>query len=135
MTDAVLRAADRGVRVRVLVDDGETLDGDERLHALDAHPGIVPFAAAPSWSFGIGGANATYRTSLDAVQLGGFDLYHRSVDVVLAKEGAFADRVDAGNVGLGVLRNFVATFDIGNAGLYLARGDGFDDGRKRTARL
>src|SRR5512140_263157 len=29
MTDAVLRAADRGVRVRVLVDDGETVAGDE----------------------------------------------------------------------------------------------------------
>jgi hypothetical protein len=103
---------------------------------LDAHPGIVPFSALPSWSYGIGGTNATYRTSLDAVQFGGFDLYHRSVDVILAKEGAFADRVDAGNVGLGVLRNFVATFDIGNAGLYLAPGDGFDDGHKRsTARL
>ncbi len=101
---------------------------------LDAHPGIVPFSALPSWSYGIGGANATYRTSLDAVELGGFDLFHRSVDVVLAKQGAFADRVDAGNVGLGVLRNFVATFDIGNAGMYLAPGASFDDGRKRTAR-
>ncbi|HEX3551034.1 MAG TPA: aspartyl protease family protein [Candidatus Elarobacter sp.] len=102
---------------------------------LDAHPGIVPFSALPSWSYGIGGANATYRTSLDAVQLGGFDLYHRSVDVVLAKEGAFADRVDAGNVGLGVLRNFVATFDIGNARMYLAPGASFDDGKRRTAKL
>jgi putative cardiolipin synthase len=37
LTDAVLRAADRGVRVRVLVDDGETVKGDEQLAALDAH--------------------------------------------------------------------------------------------------
>jgi cardiolipin synthase C len=35
---ALLRAADRGVRVRVLVDDGETVVGDERLFALAAHP-------------------------------------------------------------------------------------------------
>ena len=40
LTEAVLRAADRGVRVRVLVDDGETIAGDEQLAALDAHPHI-----------------------------------------------------------------------------------------------
>jgi len=40
LTDAVLRAADRGVRVRVLIDDGETILGDEQLLALDAHPQI-----------------------------------------------------------------------------------------------
>jgi putative cardiolipin synthase len=40
LTAAVLRAADRGVRVRVLVDDGDTMDGDERLFALGAHPNI-----------------------------------------------------------------------------------------------
>jgi putative cardiolipin synthase len=40
LTDAVLRAADRGVRVRVLIDDGETLAGDEKLVALDSHPQI-----------------------------------------------------------------------------------------------
>jgi hypothetical protein len=101
---------------------------------LDAHPGVVPFSSASSLNYGLGGANATYRTSLDALQVGGFDLYHRSVDVVLAKDGAFADRVDAGNVGLGVLRNFVTTFDIGNAAMYLAPGAAFDDGRRRTAR-
>ncbi len=80
---------------------------------LDAHPGIVPFSPNGSWNYGIGGANATYRSSLDELQMGSYDLYHRSVDVVLAKSGAFADRVDAGNVGLGTLRNFVATFDLG----------------------
>jgi len=40
LTEAVLRAADRGVRVRVLVDDGETITGDDQLAALDAHPSI-----------------------------------------------------------------------------------------------
>jgi putative cardiolipin synthase len=40
LTDALLRAADRGVRVRVLIDDGETLDGDEQIAALEAHPQI-----------------------------------------------------------------------------------------------
>lgn len=40
LTDAVLRAADRGVRVRVLVDDGETLEGDDQIAALEAHKAI-----------------------------------------------------------------------------------------------
>ena len=40
LTDGLLRAADRGVRVRVLVDDGDTMAGDEQILALDAHPNI-----------------------------------------------------------------------------------------------
>ena len=101
---------------------------------VDAHPGIVPLSLRASTNYGIGGSNATYRSSLDQLELGGVPLYHRTVDVVLARDGAFADRVDAGNVGLGVLRNFVATFDLGNAALYLAPGAQFDDGRRRVAR-
>ena len=38
--DAVQRAADRGVRVRLLLDDNNTVGLDERLRALDAHPQI-----------------------------------------------------------------------------------------------
>jgi len=37
---ALIRAADRGVRVRVLVDDGESVPGDEKICALAAHPNI-----------------------------------------------------------------------------------------------
>ena len=40
ITEALMRAAARGVRVRVLVDDGDTQDGDERLLALDGQPSI-----------------------------------------------------------------------------------------------
>ena len=40
LTDAVLHAADRGVRVRVLIDDGETVAGDEQISALEAHPSV-----------------------------------------------------------------------------------------------
>ncbi len=40
LTDAMLRAADRGVRVRVLIDDGDTIAGDEQIIALRAHPRI-----------------------------------------------------------------------------------------------
>ncbi len=40
LTDALVRAADRGVRVRLLIDDGETTDGDERIDALAAHRNV-----------------------------------------------------------------------------------------------
>ena len=39
ITDALLRAADRGVRVRVLVDEGDHVPGDEQLFRLAAHAG------------------------------------------------------------------------------------------------
>ncbi|MGC1816394.1 MAG: phospholipase D family protein [Casimicrobiaceae bacterium] len=40
LTDALLHAADRGVRVRVLVDDADTLKGDGQIAALSADPKI-----------------------------------------------------------------------------------------------
>ena len=40
LTGAVLHAADRGVHVRVLVDDGETVAGDDQITLLEAHPSI-----------------------------------------------------------------------------------------------
>lgn len=40
LTGAILSAADRGVRVRILIDDGETVDGDEQISVLEAHPSI-----------------------------------------------------------------------------------------------
>ncbi len=134
LAEATFRLDDR-VDAPFIVDTGNS--GEMFLYRpfLDAHPGIVPLSTAATWNYGLGGANAAYRTSLDSLRLGGVDLYHRSVDVVLAKEGAFADRVDAGNVGLGVLRNFVATFDLGGGALYLQPGSAFDDGRGRTAHI
>jgi cardiolipin synthase C len=38
LSGALLRAADRGVRVRVLIDDGDTIAGDEQILALGSHP-------------------------------------------------------------------------------------------------
>jgi len=40
LTEAVMHAADRGVRVRILVDDGQTVPGDERVTELAAHRSI-----------------------------------------------------------------------------------------------
>lgn len=40
LTEAIIKAADRGVRVRLLVDDGETVSGDDQITALEAHRSI-----------------------------------------------------------------------------------------------
>ncbi len=40
LTEAVLHAADRGVRVRVLVDDGETVSGDDQITEIAAHHSV-----------------------------------------------------------------------------------------------
>jgi len=40
ITNALLAAADRGVHVRLLLDDGQTVAGDEQVVALAAHPRI-----------------------------------------------------------------------------------------------
>ena len=40
VTDSLLAAADRGVHVRILVDDGDTAAGDEQILVLAAHPNM-----------------------------------------------------------------------------------------------
>jgi predicted aspartyl protease len=99
---------------------------------LAKHVGIVPYSTSDRHSYGIGGSTTSYRTSLDTISLGSVPIYHAGTDVMLATSGAFADRFDAGNVGLGILKNFVVTFDVANAAIYLERGANFDDGRERN---
>jgi putative cardiolipin synthase len=40
ITQALMRAADRGVRVRILVDDGDTVEGDEQITTLATHAAV-----------------------------------------------------------------------------------------------
>ncbi len=96
------------------------------------HRGLVPYSAVRHNSYGIGGATSSYRSVLDQLDFGSISLYHVDTDVMLATRGAFADRFDAGNVGLGVLQNFILTFDEAHAMLYIERGSAFDDGRARN---
>jgi hypothetical protein len=123
---------DSRLRAPFIVDTGNS--GELLLYRpfVAAHPGIVPLSGENIANYGIGGATPTYRSALDSLTLGSVALYHLVTDVVMAERGAFADRVDAGNVGMGVLKNFIVTFDITNRALYLQRAQAFDDGRLRT---
>jgi hypothetical protein len=96
------------------------------------HGGVVPYSPGKEKSYGIGGATPSYRSSLARLDFGSISLYNIDTDVMLARRGAFADRIDAGNVGLGVLHNFTLTFDEQHALLYVERGEDFDDGRARN---
>jgi len=120
--EAVFRINDR-VDAPFIIDTGNT--GDVLLYApfVALHPSLAPTFGGPGSSFiGIGGADRTYTTRLDAFRLGSTTLLGQAGDVIVAKDGAFADRVDAGNVGLGVLRKFTVTFDYANHVMYLDRG-------------
>jgi predicted aspartyl protease len=122
---------DRSVSAPFIFDTGNAAELLLYKPFVDRHASVVPFTSVSRRSFGIGGETQSYRTSLDEIDLGTTPIYHADTDVMLATSGAFADRYDAGNVGLGLLRKFVVTFDYANAAMYLERGSAFDDGRLR----
>ena len=96
------------------------------------HPEVVAFTTNARNSLGVGGSAQSYRTSLAELGFAGIPFYNVDTDVMLATSGAFADRTDAGNVGLGLLENLVVTFDESNAALYVERGSAYDDGGARN---
>ncbi len=99
---------------------------------IEHHGGIVDFSQTSRRSYGIGGMTSSYRTTLGELGIGDIPLYHLETDVMLATSGAFADRFDAGNVGLGALRNFDMTFDLAHDAFYVERGRDYNDGRSRN---
>jgi len=99
---------------------------------IDKHPGLVSFAGHGFVSNrGVGGSTAAVGTTVSDLHIGPYHLYNRYANVMLSTVGAFADRNDGGNVGYGVLKNFVTTFDLANGVIYLDKARGFDDGRFR----
>lgn len=95
------------------------------------HPGIAPLDLEQHRGVGIGGQVSMRSATVPQLTLGSVALYNVRAGLVLASRGAFSDRFDAGNIGLGILRNFVITFDEPAGALYLLRGRDFDDGRFR----
>jgi predicted aspartyl protease len=130
LPEANLRIGDTAGEV--IVDTGSAAELLLYRPFVDKHPGIVPFTRDEARSFGIGGSTPSYRSTLDRLLFGSIPLYRVDTDVMLATRGAFADRFDAGNVGFGILRNFIVTFDEGHNAIYVERGDDFDDGRTRV---
>ena len=93
LTDGLLRAADRGVRVRVLVDDGDTVAGDEQILALAAHPSVEVRVFNPFRYRG----HSTFRRALEFMMNAG-RLDYRMHNKLLVADNALA-LVGGRNVG------------------------------------
>lgn len=119
---------------RFLVDTGNTQDLIVFHEFATAHPAAIIYAGGRHFASnrGVGGSSAALRGFVGELDLGPYRLFNRYTDVMLTSTGAFADRNDAGNIGLGSLRNFMFTFDLANRTLFLEKGAWFDDGRYRT---
>ncbi|MDQ2680447.1 MAG: aspartyl protease family protein [Candidatus Eremiobacteraeota bacterium] len=122
-----------GVGGKFLIDTG---NGNELLvfHPFVlAHAGVIPYAGAKSVSsFGVGGTTDAVAVNIDQLNIGSYRLFNRYANVILSDSGAFADRFDAGNIGLATLRSFIVSFDLANEAMYLQKGAHFDDGRYRS---
>jgi hypothetical protein len=122
-----------GKVTRVVIDTG---DANELLvfgSFLREYPGTVSYAGARAVpNYAVGGSTSAVATMVDELDLGPFRLYNRQANVILSDSGAFADRIDGANVGAGTLRSFIATFDLANRMMYLAKTPSFDDGSDRA---
>ena len=85
LTDALKRAADRGVRIRLLVDDGDTVAGDEQLFANANHANIEIRIFNP---FRYRGHNRFWRDSEFVVSHSRLD--HRMHNKLLIADNAVA---------------------------------------------
>jgi len=102
---------------------------------IHAHAGLIEYAGGRfAENMGVGGSASAVGASVDELDIGPYRFFNNYANVMLGTQGAFADRFAAGNIGLGVLKNFVLTFDLANAKLYAKPAAHFDDGRYRTVR-
>lgn len=122
-----------GVEGRFVVDTGNS--GELLLFSpfMKTHPNLLPAEERRfANSYGIGGAAQALFAIVDELDFGSYRFFNRYSNIMLAQQGAFADRFDAGNIGMGVLRNLVLTLDVANAKVYAAQSTAYDDGRFRT---
>jgi predicted aspartyl protease len=130
-----IQAKVNGTGGRFVIDTG---NGNELLvyaPFIRAHEGLIQYAGGRfANNMGVGGSASAVGATVDELDMGPFRFFNRYANVMLGTQGAFADRFAAGNIGLGVLRNLVLTFDLANAKLYAKPSEHFDDGRYRTVR-
>ncbi len=130
-----LQAKVNGTDGRFVIDTG---NGNELLvysPFIRAHAGLIQYAGGRfANNMGVGGSASAVGAVVDELDIGPFRFFNNYANIMLGSQGAFADRFAAGNIGLGLLKNFVLTFDLANAKLYAKPAAHFDDGRSRTVR-
>lgn len=121
-----------GAPGRFLLDTGNSTELLLFSPFLHAHPYLVGFQERHfANDYGIGGESSALSAVVDELDVGNYRLFNRYTNLMQTARGAFADRFDAGNIGMGVLKNFVATYDLANARVYMQRDAAFDDGHDR----
>jgi predicted aspartyl protease len=121
------------VEGRFVVDTGNSTELLLFAPFMQAHPNLIDGGERHfAFNYGVGGSASAVAAIIDEIDMGDFRFFNRYASIMLTNQGAFADRFDAGNIGMAVLKNFVVTFDAANAKMYLERGSGFDDGRYRA---
>lgn len=122
-----------GADGRFVVDTGNSTELLLFEPFLRAHPYLIQFQTRHfANDYGVGGSAAAVEAIVDELDFGNYRLFNRYANLMLTQQGAFADKFDAGNIGMAALRNFILTFDLANSKLYFQRDSAFDDGRYRT---
>jgi Aspartyl protease len=122
-----------GAEGRFVVDTGNSTELLIFAPFMKTHPYLVGLEHRHfANNYGVGGAARAVTAIVDELDVGDYKMFNRYASLMQTDSGAFADRFDAGNIGMGVLRNFVLTFDLANSQMYLQRSTAFDDGRYRT---
>lgn len=122
-----------GAEGRFVVDTGNSTELLVFDPFMKAHPYLVQYQHRHfANDYGVGGSVQAVTAIIDELDIGNYRLFNRYANLMLSQQGAFADRFDAGNIGMGALRNFVVTFDLANEQMYLQRSAAFDDGRYRA---
>jgi predicted aspartyl protease len=112
-----------GLRARLDIDTGSRSELDFTSPFVARNQLRDRFAkgtnAVTGW--GVGGPARAYEVRLAAFQLGPVEVEHVAAGLSQAKGGSFSDPNYDGNVGSGLLKRFVVTFDYAHQLMYLKR--------------
>jgi hypothetical protein len=90
-----------------------------------AHDFPVELPGIGSEEGGVGGVTSTLLTRVDSLSLGSLTLSRPLTELNFASTGAFASKLNAGNIGSQVFQNFVITLDYEHRTLYLRKSPDF----------
>jgi len=90
-----------------------------------AHDFPVELPGIGSEEGGVGGVTSTLLTRVGSLSLGSLTLSRPLTELNFASTGAFASKLNAGNIGSQVFQNFVITVDYEHRSLYLRKSRDF----------
>ena len=90
-----------------------------------AHDFPVALPGIASEEGGVGGVTSTLLTRVDSLSLGSLTLSRPLTELNFAGTGAFASKLNAGNIGSQVFQNFVVTLDYEHRTLHLRKSPDF----------